>query len=94
MDIFRLRTELRHLTGRELLEMAIKQKEKDCILGGLCHYRIIYKGAGFCVSEVLGKGCEMEYLRKLFADEEVKCKHQSPEENLQMPIGLRFPELC
>jgi hypothetical protein len=94
MDIYRLRTELRHLTDRELLERAFGQKEKGCILGGLCQYKIIYKGAGFCISELLGKGCEMEYLRKLLADEDAKSKRQSSEKPLQLPIGLRFPDIC
>ncbi len=92
MDIFRFRTELKHLTDRELLEIASQQKEEHCILGGLCQYKIIYKGAGFCISELKGKGCEKEYLRKLFADEDVKSEHPSSEEALQLPIGFRFPD--
>lgn len=94
MDIYGLRTELRHLTAKELLEMALKQKEKDCILGGFCQYKITYNGTGFCISELLGKGCEMEYLRKLLADEDARSKHQGSKEPLQLPIGLRFPDHC
>jgi hypothetical protein len=94
MDVFLLRKELRHLTGKELLEMAFKQKEKDCVLGGVCQYKIVYKGTGFCISEILRKGCEIEYLRKLVADEDAKSGKQSEEEHLQLPMGPRFPDLC
>ena len=94
MDIQRFRKELRHLTAKELLEMALKQKEKDCVLGGLCQYKIVYEGAGFCILELLGKGCEMEYLRKLLADEDAQSKPQCSDEPLPLPIGLRIPGLC
>jgi hypothetical protein len=89
-----LRKELRHLQDKELLEMAFKQKQKDCVLGGLCQYKIIYKGAGFCILELLGKGCEIEYLQKLLGDEDAKSGEQSHDECLQLPIGLRFLHLC
>jgi len=94
MDFYTFRRELRHLTSKELLEMAFKQKEKGCILGGLCQYKITYKGAGFCISELLGKGCEMEYLRKLFADGDSESKRKAYEEPLELPIGLQFPDGC
>jgi hypothetical protein len=93
MDIHRFRRELRHLTAKELLEMALSQKEKGCVLGGLCQYKIVYEGAGFCVLELLGKRCEMEYLRKLLADEDTQSKPKSSDEPLPPAIGLWLPNL-
>ncbi len=94
MNIYRFRKELRDLTSKELLEMAFKQKEKGCILGGLCQYKIVYEGAGFCISEVLRKGCAMEYLRKLLVDEDMEDEHLRSEEILQLSINFRFLGHC
>ena len=93
MDIYRYRRELRHLTVKELLEVAFRQKEKECVLGGICQYKIAYEGAGFCILELLGKGCEAECLRKLLADEAAESKDQGSEEPLPLPIGPRLPGL-
>ncbi len=93
MDIYRFRRELRTLTSKGLLEMAFKQKEKKCILlGEPCQYKITYEGAAFCISELLGKGCEAEYLRKLLADEDAETKCQRSGEPLELLTGLRFPD--
>jgi hypothetical protein len=93
LDIYKFRKELRNLTDKELLEIAFKQRERSCLLGGLCHYKITYKGVGFCISELLGKGCEMEYLRTLLAEEGAESKCQRSREPLPLPISLRFPDL-
>jgi hypothetical protein len=94
MDIYRFRRELKNLTNKELLEMAFKQKKKKCVLlGGPCRYKMTYEGAGFCLSELFGKGCEMDYLCKLLADEDAETKCQRPGQFSQLPIGLRFPDI-
>ncbi len=89
MDIYRFRWELRHLAAKELLEMAFRQKEKNCTLGGLCQYKILYKGAGFCILELLRKGCEMEYIRKLLAGEEAPSGHADSKGPFALPALIK-----
>jgi hypothetical protein len=90
MEVYRFRIELRRLTAKGLLEIAFKQKEKNCAFGGLCRYKIIYRGAGFCVSELLGKGCETEFLRKLPTEEDAEKKCQGSGGSFQQQMGWGF----
>jgi hypothetical protein len=48
-----------------LLKMALCQKEKKCVLGGICPFLLEYQCILFCVSEILGHGCQIEKLRLL-----------------------------
>ena len=65
MDFYLVRTELRRLKKENLFNLLMNQKEFRCLLSGLCSFRFEYKGYTFCISEVLGKGCELEKLKKL-----------------------------
>lgn len=66
--IFQARTELRQMAKANLFKMAFCQKEKKCILGGVCPFLLEYQCILFCVSEILEQGCQTEKLR-LFSDQ-------------------------
>jgi hypothetical protein len=63
--IFRARAELRRMAKANLLKMAFCQKEKKCLLGGTCPFLLEYQCILFCVSEIMGQGCQIEKLRLL-----------------------------
>ncbi len=65
MDFHSVRTEVRRLGKKNLLNMLMGQKESKCLLSGLCSYHFKYNGYTFCLSEVLGEGCESHRLKKL-----------------------------
>jgi hypothetical protein len=81
------KAELKKLGAVTLLKMAFNQKEKRCVLSGLCPFYLNYKDYGFCVSEILGEGCQDEKLRELCPDKEVQSENQSSDTLLQLPIG-------
>jgi hypothetical protein len=60
--IFQLKAELRKMTKGNLLRMVLNQKEKKCLLGGICPFLLEYRRILFCVSEILCQGCQMERL--------------------------------
>jgi hypothetical protein len=86
--IAKFRSELKKLGGVTLLKMAFSQKEKQCVLRGLCPFYLNYKGCGFCVSEILGEGCQDERLRQPCPDEELQGQNQCPDNFLPLSIGL------
>jgi len=45
--------------------MVFGQPEENCILRKTCPFLLAYQDIRFCVSEVLGPGCQMEKLRAL-----------------------------
>lgn len=61
--VFRFKEELRKMKKGDLLKMAINQKEKKCVLGGVCRFLVEYRRILFCVSEILGRGCQVERQR-------------------------------
>ncbi len=56
---------MRKLKSKKLFEVAMNQKEHKCILKGFCCFHFRYEGYAFCLSEVLGKGCEVQKLENL-----------------------------
>ncbi len=62
LNVLELRTELRRLGPANLLRMASNEKEHNCGLNpnGSCEFYFKYKGFGFCISELSGRGCEAE----------------------------------
>ena len=82
------RSELKKLGAVTLLKMAFSQKEKRCVLSGLCPFYLNYKGYGFCVSEILGEGCQDEKLRESCPDKEAQGENQCSDSFLQLSIGL------
>ncbi len=85
MDFYSIKGELRRLGVRNLFEIVINQRESKCVLNGLCPYYFKHRGYGFCLSEILGKGCEFQKLEKL---QEQICQ---TDETLNFP--LPFPIL-
>ncbi len=69
-NIFDIRSKLRQMAKGDLLGMVFGQLEKDCILGGSCPFLFNYQQIRFCVSEVVGHGCQMEKLREMLRSEE------------------------
>ena len=75
--IFRARAELRQMAKANLLKMVFCQKEKKCLLGGTCPFLLEYRCILFCVSEILGQGCQIEKLR-LLSDENLQSEGEPP----------------
>jgi hypothetical protein len=81
--VFKLKAELRKMTKANLLKMALGQKEKNCLLGGVCPFLLEYQHILFCISEILGQGCQMERQRLDSVQQA-----QSESERLQKPMEL------
>jgi hypothetical protein len=75
--IFQAKAELTRMAKASLLKMAFRQKEKNCVLGGNCPFLLEYRSILFCVSEIMGKGCQVEQLR-LNSDEVDQRKDEYP----------------
>ena len=58
--IFQFKSELRRIRKGDVLRMVLNQKERKCVLGGVCPFLFEYRRNLFCVSEILGQGCQME----------------------------------
>ena len=65
MNFLSVRSELRRLGSKKLFKILMNQKESKCLLNGFCSLLFKYEGYTFCLSEVLGRGCEIENLEKL-----------------------------
>jgi hypothetical protein len=92
MDFYSIKRELRRLEIRILFEMVMNQRESKClIINGLCPFYFRHKGYGFCLSEVLGKGCELQQLEKLESD---ACRtHETSSSSLPLSICRETPEI-
>lgn len=90
--IFRARAELRRMAKANLLKMALCQKEKNCVLGGVCPFLLEYQCILFCVSEILGQGCQIEKLR-LLSDKNGQTEDESSRKAVKLAIGPCLPEL-
>lgn len=82
MSFHSIRGELRRLGTRTLFELVINQRESICLMNGPCPFYFKHKGYGFCLSEVLGRGCELQNLEKL---EEETCQN---DEMFNSPLPL------
>lgn len=66
MDIFKAKIELQRMSTWDLFKLALNQKISNCVIGAMpCGFHLQYNGNSFCVSEILGKGCEVERLEQL-----------------------------
>ena len=66
MDVFEAKNELRRMCRRHLLSLVSAQKISKCLIGGrACGLYLQYKGFNLCVSEIMGKGCQVERIEKL-----------------------------
>jgi len=66
--IYQARKELRRMAKANLLKMAFSQKERNCLLGGACPFLLEYHCILFCVSEILGQGCQIEKSRPISSE--------------------------
>jgi hypothetical protein len=87
-DISKFRSELKQLKRVSLLKLAFSQKEGDCALSGPCPFYLIYRGYGFCVSELLGESCQAEKLRDILCDEDGRDREPCPDVSSQLDIEL------
>ena len=61
MDVYEARNELRKMGRRRLFRIASAQRISGCLVGGrACGLYLHYKGFNFCVSEIMGEGCQVE----------------------------------
>ena len=61
MDFYQARNELRRMSRRHLLSLASTQRVSKCFLGGrACCLHLHYQGSNFCISEIMGEGCQVE----------------------------------
>ncbi len=90
---FEIKSELRRLAKGDLLKMVFGQPEKSCILGGTCPFLLKYQQILFCVSEVLGQGCQLEKLRASLNDGEAEDNGHRQNQLLDWMSGPRLPGL-
>jgi hypothetical protein len=81
-----VRSELRRMGRKNLFKMLMSQKESKCILNGLCSFHFEYKGYTFCLSEVLGEGCESEKQKKLKKEACDREEAEASRENFEIPL--------
>jgi hypothetical protein len=89
--VFKLKAELRKMTKGDLLRMVLSQKERKCLLGGVCPFLFEYQRTLFCVSEILGRGCQME---RLHFDHHVQGEGEHSQKSMEAPDGPRLPGFC
>jgi len=86
MNFHTVRLELRRLGGKKLFKIVMNQKESKCLTHGFCSLLFKYEGYTFCLSEVLGRGCEIEGLKKLekemYTDEAGPLREEEAEASL------------
>jgi len=90
--ILQARVELRQMAKANLFKMAFCQKEKKCVLGGACPFLLEYQCILFCISEILGQGCQIEKLR-LLSDEIDENEDKISLKGLKLAIGPCLPRL-
>ena len=86
MNFRSIRTELRRMGRKNLFNMLMSQKKSKCVLNGLCSLHFDYKGYTFCLSEILGEGCESERLKKLEKEACEREEAQASRENTDAPL--------
>jgi len=86
MNFHLVRLELRRMGRKNLFKMLMSQKESSCLLSGLCSFHFGHKGYTFCLSEVLGEGCESERLKKLEKETCEREEGQAFQENVELPL--------
>jgi hypothetical protein len=89
--ISQLKAELRKMTKGDLLRMVFSQKERKCLLGGVCPFLFEYQHIPFCVSEILGQGCQME---KLHFDHEAQGEGEHSQKPMEAPDRPWLPGFC
>jgi hypothetical protein len=63
MNVYQARNELRRMRRKHLLRLASAQRISKCLIGGrACGLYLPYRGFNFCVSEIMGQGCQVHDL--------------------------------
>jgi hypothetical protein len=66
MEFNEARNKLRRMTKDVLFELASKQEISRCVIGDeMCGLYFRYEGFGFCISEILGQGCQVQRTKTL-----------------------------
>jgi len=66
MDILEGRSELKRMSRGSLFTLGANQRISNCLIGArACGFSLHHQGIHFCVSELMGKGCEVERLEQL-----------------------------
>jgi hypothetical protein len=91
MDYTAIRRKLHKMGIKNLFEMVMSQKESRCIMYGLCSFYFKHRGYRFCLSEILGKGCELQKLEK--PQEEVSQNNKEFHFSLPSPIISDKPKV-
>ncbi len=86
MNFVLVRAELRRMGRKNLFKMLMSQKESKCLLDGFCSLHFDYKGYTFCLSEILGEGCESEKLEKMEKEMCEREEAQTSQEDLEVPL--------
>jgi len=92
MSFHSVRLELHRLGNKNLFRVLMSQKESDCLLRGLCSFRFKYKGYTFCLSEVLGRGCDIQNLEKLEKEICGSEEEHFSQESAEIPLFERRKE--
>jgi hypothetical protein len=94
IDFLEIRAELRRLGPADLLQMAFDQKEHHCVLNpnGSCQFYFKYKGFGFCVSQLSGKGCQAEKARQGGEDAETFITRAEAKTGNEKVLGVGEPD--
>jgi len=95
MGVYKAKTELRRMDRGELFKLALGQGISTCSIGGgTCRFYLHYGGFNFCLSEILGQGCQVEKVEILD-----NCPKDRQEVNCSLPFmekpngdkkGLRY----
>ncbi len=90
--VYKLKAELRKMTKGNLLRMVLNQKEKNCVLGGVCPFLLEHRRILFCVSEILEQGCQVERQR-LDSVQEANSESESSQRPVELPVVICLPGL-
>jgi hypothetical protein len=75
VDVLTIKGELRRKKPRELFRLVANQRIPKCLIGGtVCCYYLRYGEGDFCISEILGQGCQLERVTK--SEEPPPCDEQ------------------
>ncbi len=88
MDILKARYELRRMSAGDVLNLALNWRISYCLIGARpCGFLLQYKGSIFCVSEILGKGCQMGRLMQL---EQLQLEDEREKVNFSLPFPQKM----
>ncbi len=89
--ILNIKLQLKQVAKRDLLEMVFGQTEENCILSGTCPFLLKYQQTRFCVSEVLGHGCQMEKLKASPDNGETEGREHDQDPSLDLSASSYLP---